>query len=127
MADKDKTKKGKGDASRDGRSKDKSAATEPEPYSSIATHPRALASVRRIRSYTGLIAFAVAALLSVKATVPMDQVGLRALAAGCAGYMLAWWASIRVWRHLMLAEHRAAIEEINRRREQRTQEAAASG
>ncbi len=126
MADRDKTKKGKGDAGARDKSKHTPGATEPEPYSSIATHPRAFASVKRIRSATGLIAFAIAALLSAKAQVPIDQVGLRALAAGCAGYMLAWWASIKVWRHLIVAEHRAAVEEINRRREQRRAEAAAS-
>jgi hypothetical protein len=126
MADKDKTKnkKGKDKAAAGGESESKGkkskgkSQTAPEPYSSIATHPRASGSVKRARARTGLIAFAIAAILSFKANVPIDQVGMRALAAGAAGYMIAWWASMQVWRHLMIAEQKAAIEEIKRRREQ---------
>jgi hypothetical protein len=88
-------------------------------YSSIATHPRARVSVRKTKAWVGLAAFVIAALLSLKASVPTFQVFERALVAGLAGYLLAWWGSIFVWRHLMLAEQRAAVEEIERRRAER--------
>jgi hypothetical protein len=94
----------------------RSAEDEPAPYSSIATHPRASASVRRAKAWTGLIAFAVAAAFSLNAGVPLVQAGARALGAGIVGYLLAWWFSIMIWRQLMLAEQRAAVEEIERRR-----------
>jgi hypothetical protein len=94
-------------------------------YSSIATHPRASASVRKTKAWVGLAGFVVAALLSLKASVPMFQVFERALVAGLAGYLLAWWASMVVWRHLMLAEQRAAIDEIQRRRAERAEAEAA--
>jgi hypothetical protein len=85
-------------------------------YSSIATHPRARASVRRAKAWTGLIAFAITAVLSLEASVPVFQTAVRALAAGIVGYLLAWWFSMMIWRQLMLAEQRVAVEEIERRR-----------
>jgi hypothetical protein len=113
MATKDK--KAKSEKQKGAKGK-KGPAHEPAPYSSIATHPRARASVRRAKAWTGLAAFAIAAVLSLKASVPVVQSGERALAAGVAGYLLAWWFSMLVWRQLMLAEQRAAVEEIERRR-----------
>ena len=107
-----KGKKGKGAAGKDGA--DESAA-----YSSIATHPRARSAVRRAKGWAGLAGFGIAAALSLKASVPLVQVGLRALGAGLAGYMLGWWVSVLVWRQLMIAEQRAAIEELARRRAER--------
>jgi hypothetical protein len=113
-AKKEKGKKAKGDA--------KGAGGDAPPYSSIATHPRAFASVRRAKSWAGIGAFAIAAGLSLKAGVPFTQSALRALGAGLAGYLLVWWASMRIWRQLMIAEQRAAIDEINRRRSERSAE-----
>lgn len=95
-------------------------------YSSIATHPRASASVRKTKAWAGLVAFVIAALLSLKASVPTFQVFERSLAAGLAAFLLAWWASMVIWRHLMLAEQRAAVEEIERRRVERAAAEAAN-
>ncbi len=92
---------------------------EAVPYSSIATHPRARASVRKAKAWTGLIAFAVAGALSLEASVPVVQAGARAIAAGIAGYLVAWWFAMMVWRQLMIAEKKVAIEEIARRRAER--------
>jgi hypothetical protein len=92
---KKKGKKGKGDA---------------PAGPSVATHPRASYQVRRAKGWGGLAGFAIAAYLSYKAGVPTSDLGLRALAAGIAGYMLAWACSVTVWRHLVLAELRAAVE-----------------
>ncbi len=89
---------------------------EQAPGSSIATHPRALSSVRRAKGWAGLAGFAIAALLSLQASIPMFDVGVRALAAGVVGYMLAWWCSVLIWRQLIVAEQRAAVEELERRR-----------
>jgi hypothetical protein len=123
-----KEKDSKADPKKDGGKKGRKEAT---PYSSIATHPRARTSVRRAKAWTGLIAFAITAALSLKAGVPAFQTGLRALAAGVAGYMLAWWFSMMIWRQLMLAEQKVAVEEIERRRaedaEKEPAEAQAAG
>ena len=118
-------KAAKGESKRKGKGKGES--DEATPYSSVATHPRARASVRRTKAWFGLAGFALAAVLSLKASVPLVQVGERALAAGLAGYMLAWWLAVRVWRALIVAEQHAAYAEIQRRRgeaaERRTAEA----
>jgi hypothetical protein len=103
-----KGKKGKGDAAQG---------------ASIANHPRARASIRHAKGWAGLAGFAVAALVSVQASVPMFQVGLRALGAGVVGYMLAWWFSVMVWRQLIVAEQKAAYEVIERRRDEAAEDA----
>ncbi len=77
---------------------------------SVAGHPRAAAQVRRAKGLGGVGFFAIAAYLSYKAGVPADQIALRAIAVGIAGYMLAWACSVTIWRHLVLAELRAAVE-----------------
>ena len=77
---------------------------------SVANHPRASYQVRRAKGWGGIAGFAIAGYLSYKAGVPTFDVGLRALVAGMVGYMLAWMCAVTVWRHLVLAELRAAIE-----------------
>lgn len=77
---------------------------------SVAGHPRARAAVRRSKGWGGLIGFAIAAYLSHKAGVPTAQAALRALGAGIVGYILAWACAVTVWRHLVMAELRAAYE-----------------
>jgi hypothetical protein len=114
-----KAKKPKKGEQSDGKKKGKGGGETPVPYSSIATHPRARASVRKAKAWTGLIAFAIAGALSLQASVPVVQAGARALAAGIAGYLVAWWFAMLVWRQLMVAEQKVAIEEIERRRAER--------
>jgi hypothetical protein len=77
---------------------------------SIAAHPRASEQVRRAKGWGGIAGFGIAAYLSHKAGVPVVDLGLRAIIAGIAGYMLAWACAVTVWRHLMVAELRAAAE-----------------
>jgi hypothetical protein len=114
MAKKDKAQNGEKQEKK--RAKRGAKAAGDGEYSSIATHPQARAAVRKTKAWVGLVAFVLAAVLSLKASVPMFQSFERALVAGVAGYLLAWWASMVVWRHLMLAEQRAAVDEIKRRR-----------
>jgi hypothetical protein len=94
----------------------KGKGAEPTLGSSIATHPRARSSVRLAKAWTGIAGFVIAAALSLQASVPLFQVGVRALGAGLAGFLLAWWFSVLIWRQLIIAEQRAAIEVIERRR-----------
>jgi hypothetical protein len=93
----DKGKKGKG-------------AGDGAGHASVANHPRARAQVRRAKGWGGLIGFGIAAYLSLKAGVPTPDAGLRALGAGVVGYILAWACAVAVWRHLVVAELRAAYE-----------------
>ncbi len=77
---------------------------------SVAAHPRASYQVRRAKGWGGLIGFGLAAYVSYSAGVPMFDLGMRSLIAGIVGYMLAWACAVTIWRHLVLAELRAAIE-----------------
>lgn len=77
---------------------------------SVAGHPRAAAQVRRAKGFGGVTFFLITAYLSYKAQVPPDQMALRALIGGIGGYLLAWMCAVTVWRQLVLAELRAAIE-----------------
>ena len=77
---------------------------------SVAAHPRASYQVRRAKAWGGLTGFGIAAYLSYKAGVPTFDLGLRAIIAGIAGYMLAWACAVTVWRQLVIAELRAAAE-----------------
>ncbi|HEX3615372.1 MAG TPA: hypothetical protein VHU61_02460 [Solirubrobacteraceae bacterium] len=88
---------------------------------SIANHPRARGSIRRVKGWAGLVGFTGAALVSLQASVPMFDTGLRALGAGVIGYMLAWWFSVMIWRQLILAEQKAAYEVIERRRSEESE------
>ena len=80
---------------------------------SVAAHPRASYQVRRAKGWGGLAGFALAGYLSYKTGVPAFDVGLRAIVAGIVGYMLAWACAVTVWRHLVLAELRAAHEQTS--------------
>jgi hypothetical protein len=77
---------------------------------SVAGHPRAAAQVRRAKGFGGVLFFLITAFLSYRAQVPPDQVLMRALVGGIGGYLLAWMCSVTVWRQLVLAELKAAIE-----------------
>jgi hypothetical protein len=98
-------KKGKKKKGKDGAPADASAVAP-----SVANHPRARYQVRRAKGWGGIAGFAIAGYLSYKAGVPTFDVGLRALLAGIGGYMLAWMCAVTVWRHLVIAELRAALE-----------------
>lgn len=77
---------------------------------SVFNHPRARYQVRRAKGWGGIAGFLVAGYLSYKAGVPTFDVWLRALVFGIVGYMLAWMCAVTVWRQLVLAELRAAVE-----------------
>ena len=87
---------------------------------SVAGHPRAAAQVRRAKGFGGVTFFLITGYLSYRAQVPPDQVALRALIGGIGGYLLAWMCAVTVWRHLVLAELRAAIESGRARMEPAT-------
>ena len=91
-----------------GKKKKGDDAAAPGP--SVANHPRARYQVRRAKGWGGIAGFAIAGYLSYKAGVPTADVGMRALIAGIVGYMLAWMCAVTVWRHLVQAEIRAALE-----------------
>lgn len=102
-----KDKKAKGDAKKGGK---KAAGGAAGGQLSVAVHPRASAAVRRAKGWGGLVGFALAAFLSMKAGVPTADLGARALLAGAAGYLVAWGCAVAAWRAILLAELHARIE-----------------
>jgi hypothetical protein len=69
-------------------------------------HPRAQASIARVKGIGGIGCFAVVGLISLRAGVPFFDAGWRALVAGVAGYTVAWFGAVQVWRHVAVAEIR---------------------
>jgi len=102
---KDKDKKGK--AKKKGKGGGQELAGE---MLSVASDPRGADYVRRAKGWGGLAGFAIAAYLSLSASVPLPIAGERALMAGAAGYLLGWACSVAIWRQMMIAELRQAAE-----------------
>ena len=83
---------------------------EEPPLVSLAGHPRAARSIRRVKALGGLLAFGVTGFASHASGMGLDGAALRALGAGIIGSLLSWWLAIIVWRNLLQAEARASIE-----------------
>ncbi len=80
---------------------------------SVARHPRAGPQVRRAKGWGGFAGFLAAAFLSYRANLALVDIGLRALAVGVAGYVIAWAASVTVWRVVLMAELRELHEQLH--------------
>jgi hypothetical protein len=110
MAKKDKSDAKKDSKGKKGKKGKKSAGASASRAINVADHPRAAVAVKRAKGFGGIGGFVLAAYLSHKAGVPADQVGFRALLVGIAGYVVAWACAVTVWRHMVLAEFKAAYE-----------------
>jgi len=95
-----------------------------EPLPSVAAHPRAGGQVARAKAWGGLGGFALTAYLSYGAGVPIPSLLLRAIAGGIVGWVVLWAVAVTVWRHLVIAELRAA--RVARRAEAERRAAAAA-
>lgn len=95
-----KDKKGKRDKGQD------AGAGRP----SVADHPRARASVRRMKGLGGLAGFAVGAFLAHGAGLSTTSVIERALICGMGSYLLAWACAVAVWRQIVRAELRMIFD-----------------
>jgi hypothetical protein len=105
------------------KSKDKRAGGDGESAIRLAEHPRAQHHIRLAKGWGGIIGFALTAWLSWKAGVPSFEVGVRALAGGVAGHLIGWACAVQVWRHIAVAEYRAAVDALRRRYEPPEEEA----
>lgn len=107
-------------------SKNKKTAEAPDAAKtvSVAAHPRARASIRRIRARTALVAFAIVLFLSLQSSVPGQEAAVRALVAGLIGNLAGWACALAVWRSLVLAELKVAAEARAARRRAAAEAAA---
>jgi uncharacterized membrane protein YccC len=74
----------------------------------LTEHPRAQASIRRVKGAAGLGVFLCVLLLSLRAGLLPADAALRALLSGIGAYFVAWGIAVTVWRQLALAELEAA-------------------
>jgi hypothetical protein len=96
--------------------KDKKAKKASGNVLSIRSHPKAARSVRRLRATAGLATFFLTLLLSLGAHVPAFDAAARALGAGIAMNLIAWWVGLAVWRQLIIGELRAMhLQRVARR------------
>ena len=103
----------------------KGAAEASEATVSVAAHPRAKASVRRVRARTALAAFVIVLLMSLHAGVPGQEAVMRAIAGGLAGNLVGWFCALAVWRAIVVQEVRL-LEQARRDRARARAEAAAA-
>jgi hypothetical protein len=83
----------------------------------LENHPRAKRSITRWKGIGGIAAFGVVGFISLRASVPFFDSGLRALIGGVVGYAVAWFVAVQVWRQVAVAEiRRHQAEAIARRR-----------
>jgi hypothetical protein len=109
-------------------SKKKKDAAKPEgavQAISVAAHPRAKASIRRIRAWTALAAFGIVLFLSLNAGVTGQEAAVRAVLAGLVGNLAGGFCALAVWRQLVVAELRV-VENARRERARARTEAAAA-
>jgi hypothetical protein len=88
----------------------------------LSAHPRAMASIRRVRGWCGLIGFGLVTLLALRSGLLLPDAVLRGLAGGAVTYFAGWFVALKLWRQVALAEldaarerNEAKIEEIKRR------------
>ena len=83
----------------------------------VANHPRAQHQINVVKSWAGLGAFFLAAYLSWKGGAVFTDVALRALLWGIGTYVAVWAMAVHVWRHVAVAEVRAAEKRWREQRE----------
>ena len=75
---------------------------------SLAEHPRAKHQIRVAKSWAGLAGAVLAGYASWKGGTPFFDTAMRAVLWGIAAYVLVWFLAVQVWRHVAIAEVRAA-------------------
>jgi hypothetical protein len=91
---------------------------------SVSAHPRAAYAIRRTKGFGGLLGLLLVGWLSYRAGALPADAALRAIAGGVFGYVAAWLIAVQVWRHLVIAEARAAAERVRARSAAASAEAA---
>ena len=99
--------------------------TEPQlPLVAPADDPRAAAGIARAKAWGGLAGFALAGLAAYSHETFFGTCE-RALIGGIVGVMLGWVVALTVWRRIMRAETRQAIDMLNARATERERASSA--
>ena len=86
----------------------KGAATGGEREIRLSKHPRAQRQIARLKSWGGLAGFGIAAWASASNGAPFLDMAIRAVMWGAISYVVVWALAVQVWRHVAVAEVRAA-------------------
>lgn len=89
----------------------------------LSSHPRAKHQIRVAKGWAGLAGCALAGYASWHGGAPFFDTVLRSLMWGVAAYILMWFCAVQVWRHVAVAEVRAA-EKVWRERKAEAERAA---
>jgi len=74
----------------------------------LAAHPRAQRHIRQAKGWGGIVGLVLVVLASKHGGLTTWDAGLRGLMGGVVGYIVGWAVALQVWRHLAMAEIRAA-------------------
>lgn len=77
---------------------------------SVRTHPRSAGSVRRAKSWGGLVGFGAVAAGGWLSGAEAADVLLKALGGGIVAYLLVWAAAVAVWQTVLRGEAKRAHE-----------------
>jgi hypothetical protein len=102
----------------DPKKKGKKDAPQTAAQVRIAEHPRARRQIALAKSYAGLGAFAYVAYSAYTGGAQFVDVASRALLWGVAAYVLVWALAVQVWRHLAVAEVKAAEQRWRERKQE---------
>ena len=114
---------GKGQKGKGAKGAKGSAAPRSAGQVRLSEHPRARHQIRSAKSWAGVAGLALAGYASWHGGAPFVDTVLRGLLWGLAAYMLVWFCAVQVWRHLAIAEVRAAEKVWLARKEEAEREA----
>src|SRR5947209_6019377 len=83
----------------------------------LSEHPRARHQIKSARAWGALGGFALASYTAYHAGLPFFDVILRGIEWGVIAYLAVWAAAQQVWRHLAVAEVKAAEKMVAERRQ----------
>ena len=99
-----------------GKQKGAKGAPKPSGEIRLSGHPRAKHQIRVAKGWAGLAGCLLAGYASWHGGAPFVDAALRALMWGIAAYVLIWFCAVQVWRHVAIAEVRAAEKMWRERR-----------
>ena len=94
------------------------------PLVAPAEDARAAAGIRRTKARAGLAGFFIAGAGAYMQGDAFFAVGVRALVGGVVAYLVGWLVAVTVWRRIMRAETRHAIDILRERQEEQAAKAA---